>query len=92
MAQVQVDPTSGRQPAASGVNASLWLGVLAAGAAAAFVYHATRSDATLNAIAYLAADALAVAAISATIILNRPARPRAWVLVGLGWPWSWPET
>jgi hypothetical protein len=75
--QVQVDPTTGRQPAASRVNARLWIGVLVAGAAAVFVYDATLSTPNLNAIAYLAADALAVVAIFAAVLLNRPARPRA---------------
>jgi two-component system cell cycle sensor histidine kinase/response regulator CckA len=82
--QVQADLTSGVERVAPRVNSRLWIGVLVAGAAAIVVYNLTLAHTNLNAILYLAADALAVAAVFAAILLNHPARPRAWALIGLG--------
>ena len=82
--QVLAVLTSSRRQAAFGVTARLWIGMLVAGAGAVFLYNVTLSDTPLNTIVYLGSDALAVAAIFAAVLLNRPARPRAWALVGLG--------
>jgi two-component system cell cycle sensor histidine kinase/response regulator CckA len=82
--QVQAGLTSGSQPATSGMAARLWIGVLVAGFAAVAVYNATLSDTAFNTIWYLASDAIAVAVVFAEVLLTRPARPRAWILIGLG--------
>ncbi|HEX7490252.1 MAG TPA: response regulator [Candidatus Limnocylindrales bacterium] len=61
-----------------------WLLLLALGAGAVALYFTPLFDSGSRAIAYVAIEAVAVAAVFTSIHLNHPAKPRAWVLFGVG--------
>ncbi|HEX7495080.1 MAG TPA: PAS domain S-box protein [Candidatus Limnocylindrales bacterium] len=61
-----------------------WLAILLFGAAAVGLYYAPFLDSYQRAVVYLATEAVAVAAVFASLRLNRPARPLAWGLFGAG--------
>jgi two-component system cell cycle sensor histidine kinase/response regulator CckA len=69
-------PTEGRSRA--------WLAILLIGAAASAAYYLPILDAYGRAIWYVGTDCLLVVAVFLGIRLNRPARPLAWALFGLG--------
>ncbi len=61
-----------------------WLAIILFGVAASVVYYLPVLDENGRAIEYVATELLAVAAVFASVRLNRPARPLAWIVFGLG--------
>jgi hypothetical protein len=61
-----------------------WIVILLFGAVAVGLYYAPFLDSYQRAVDYLATEAIAVAAVFASLRLNRPARPLAWALFGAG--------
>ena len=61
-----------------------WLAILLFGAVAVGLYYAPFLSPNWQAVEYLATEAIAVAAVFASLRLNRPARPLAWALFGAG--------
>ena len=61
-----------------------WLAILLFGSVAVGVYYAPFLGPNAQAVEYIAAEAIAVAVVFASLRLNRPARPLGWALFGAG--------
>jgi PAS domain S-box-containing protein len=70
--------------AAAVVSSRLWLAILLVGAAAVACYYSPLFDADSRAVAYVALEAAAVAAVFASLRFKRPARRLSWAFFGAG--------
>jgi PAS domain S-box-containing protein len=86
LAGARVDGNLDADPAAvpPGGRSRLWVAILLFGLAAVGLYYAPFLGPYARAVEYLATEAVAVIAVFASCRLNRPARPLAWALFGLG--------
>src|ERR1035437_4823024 len=70
--------------AAAEPRSRAWLAILLFGAVAVGLYYAPFLDPYERALVYLVTEGVAIAAVFASLRLNRPARPLAWALFGCG--------
>jgi two-component system, cell cycle sensor histidine kinase and response regulator CckA len=85
LATAAVDHQDGTPAVApAGPRSRLWIAILLFGAAATSLYYAPFLGPNGQAVVYLGIEGLAVAAVFASLRLNRPAEPAAWALIGAG--------